>query len=88
VIAPVVGSTLMTFASAEEPRLQRGESESYRPLRHQDARGVVVWPTATTTTDGVMSIDAPPALHVEGSTITQPADAETIADNARDVVTN
>ena len=33
-------------------------------------------------------MDAPPALHVEGSTITQFADAKRTADNAADVVRN
>ena len=68
------------FASAVEPRLQRGEPSPYRPLRHHDARGVVDWPTATNTTDGLMKIDAP--LEQDGSTMTQLVDDATIADSA------
>jgi hypothetical protein len=35
-----------------------------------------------------MRIDAPPALHVDGSTITHPDDVARMADNAADVVRN
>ena len=69
------------FASAAEPRLQRGDPSPYRPFRHHDARGVVDWPTATTTTDGLMKIDAPP-LEQDGSTMTQLVVDATIADSA------